>query len=254
MNLPFTTLPDRAANRYDFVLDIDIPSEWEGKSIYIHLKNSPGIRPPPCGMGQGLLKINGQPIIIVPFIRKQYASDATVNLTPYIKYGEKNHLELWPQFKPKDPGKLLLLVVDVTEQVPDMLTGFLQVFSQDILRQPKTDTQIRFPDSRLDRAREFIEENFIRPFDLAETASKIHLSPSHFCSIFSKQFGLPPREYAMRLRLQRATQLLANHDLAIFQVAEMVGFSDPLYFSKLFHRCYRISPSQFRQQLKRPIR
>ena len=135
-----------------------------------------------------------------------------------------------------------------TEQDPDMLTGLLQVFWHDLTRHLNADPHIRFPDSRLDHAREVIEENFVSPFNLVEVASKAHLSTSHFCSVFSKRFGVPPREYAMQLRLQRATQLLANHDLAIFQVAEMIGFDDPLYFSKLFHRRYGISPRQFRQQ------
>ena len=52
----------------------------------------------------------------------------------------------------------------------------------------------------------------------------------------------------MRLRLQRSAQLLANQDLAIFQVAELVGFSDALYFSRLFHERYGVSPTQFRRK------
>ena len=56
----------------------------------------------------------------------------------------------------------------------------------------------------------------------------------------------------MRMRLQRSAQLLANHELAVFQVAEMVGFSDPLYFSRRFRQSYGRSPKQFRQQQSSP--
>jgi AraC-like DNA-binding protein len=135
-------------------------------------------------------------------------------------------------------------------QDPDMVEGLLQVFWHDLERRVSAGPARQRPDLRLDQARSFIEATFDRPFDLGKTAEKANLSPSHFCSSFSRQFGVPPREYAMRLRLQRGAQLLANHDLAIFQVAEMVGCPDALYFSRLFRKRYGLSPRQFRVQQK----
>jgi AraC-like DNA-binding protein len=52
----------------------------------------------------------------------------------------------------------------------------------------------------------------------------------------------------MRLRLQRGAQLLANQDLTVYQVAEMVGCSDALYFSRIFRKRYGVSPLQYRRQ------
>lgn len=133
-------------------------------------------------------------------------------------------------------------------QDPDMLEALLQLFWHDIERRVSIGRIPRRLDPRLERARRFIEAHFDQPFSLAEAADQAHLSPSHFCSCFTRQFGAPPREYAMRLRLQRSAQLLANQDLAVFQVAELVGFSDALYFSRLFHERYGVSPTQFRRQ------
>jgi AraC-like DNA-binding protein len=150
------------------------------------------------------------------------------------------------------PLRYLQLICDElrsnVRQDPDMLQGLLQVFWHDIERHFSADSAMRRPDSRLDHARKFIEGHFDRPFNLAETAKQAHLSPTHFCHRFARQFGVPPREYAMRLRMQRAAQLLANQELAVFQVAEMVGCPDALYFSRLFHKRYGLSPTQFRQQ------
>jgi AraC-like DNA-binding protein len=134
-------------------------------------------------------------------------------------------------------------------QDPDMLEGLLQVFWHDLERRAGAGPSPRRADSRLEQARRFIEARFDQPFSLAETAEQAHLSPSHFCSSFSRQFGVPPREYAMRLRLQRGAQLLANRDLAVYQVAEMAGCPDALYFSRLFRQRYGVSPGQFRRQL-----
>ena len=132
-------------------------------------------------------------------------------------------------------------------QDPDMLEGMLQVFWHEVERHFQANAVPRRPDPRLERARRFIEASFDRPFRLAEAAQQAHLSPSHFCALFSRQFGVPPREYAMRLRLQRGAQLLANRDLAISEVAEMTGCPDALYFSRLFRKRYGMSPSKFRR-------
>jgi AraC-like DNA-binding protein len=133
-------------------------------------------------------------------------------------------------------------------QDPDMLEGLLHVFWHDLERHVNAGPTRRQIDPRLERARRFIEAHFDQPFNLGKTAAQAHFSPSHFCSSFSRQFGVPPREYAMRLRLQRGAQLLANQDFAVFQVAEMVGCPDALYFSRLFRKRYGVSPNQFRRQ------
>ena len=137
-------------------------------------------------------------------------------------------------------------------QDPDMLEGLLQIFWREIERHVSAGPTARHSDVRLERARLFIEAHFDRHFHLSEAAALACLSPSYFCSAFSRQFGVPPREYAMRLRLQRGAQLLANQNLAVFQVAEMVGCSDALYFSRLFRKRYGMSPKQFRYQHLRP--
>jgi AraC-like DNA-binding protein len=133
-------------------------------------------------------------------------------------------------------------------QDPDMLEGLLQIFWYDIERQFRAGPEVYRPDSRLERARRYLEAHFDKPFDLDEVAEMANLSRSHFCSSFSKRFHVPPREYAMRLRLQRGAQLLANQDLTVYQVADMVGCSDALYFSRLFRKRYGVSPLQYRRQ------
>jgi AraC-like DNA-binding protein len=132
-------------------------------------------------------------------------------------------------------------------QDPDMIEALLQLFWLDLERQFRTGPAGRRADPRLERARRFIELHFDRPFHLADAARQAHLAPSHFCSRFSRQYGVPPREYAMRLRMQRGAQLLANQELAVREVAEMVGCEDALYFSRLFRRRYGVSPRQFRR-------
>jgi AraC-like DNA-binding protein len=132
-------------------------------------------------------------------------------------------------------------------QDPDMLEGLLRLFLYDVARRHSAQPAPRRPDARLEAARRFLEARFDQPFNLAATAAQAHLSRSHFCFCFTRQFGVPPRAYAMRLRLHRAAQLLTNHEFAVYQVAQMVGCDDPFYFSRLFRKHYGQSPAQFRR-------
>ncbi|RVC67515.1 AraC family transcriptional regulator, partial [Mesorhizobium sp. M00.F.Ca.ET.038.03.1.1] len=59
--------------------------------------------------------------------------------------------------------------------------------------------------------------------------------------------GLPPAEFVLQQRLQRAAKLLTKADfLPVKEVAVLCGFEDANYFSKVFRRFYGITPTQFR--------
>jgi len=53
-------------------------------------------------------------------------------------------------------------------------------------------------------------------------------------------------------RLNRAAHLLTNHALDVGQVAEAVGYADPLHFSRCFHQWFGLSPSAYRQRRSVP--
>ena len=108
------TLPGTASGHH-FVREVDIPAAWQGQNVYLHLKNSPPNRAPKHGMENGLVMINGQPISAFWFIHKAYALNDNINLTPYLKFGARNRIELWPQFGQKDPGKDYEFEVDGIE-------------------------------------------------------------------------------------------------------------------------------------------
>ena len=59
--------------------------------------------------------------------------------------------------------------------------------------------------------------------------------------------GVPPAEFVLQKRMQRATKLLTNATfLPVKEVAIMTGFDDANYFSKVFRRIYGASPTEFR--------
>lgn len=91
-------------------------------------------------------------------------------------------------------------------------------------------------------------ENALRgePTSVAAMAAACSLSRSHFTRKFQRATGISPWRYIMTRRIIRAKDLLSNTDLSIKEIAVRVGFEDPNYFSRLFHKETGSSPTEFR--------
>lgn len=102
------------------------------------------------------------------------------------------------------------------------------------------------PDLKLALA--WLQENFLRPEALHALYGEIHLSPNHFRLLFRRVMGCSPQDYLHRLRLRRARHLVVDSDLPLKQIASQVGFADPLFFSRQYHRFWGLSPRRDRSQ------
>lgn len=85
------------------------------------------------------------------------------------------------------------------------------------------------------------------PWDIDALASVIGVTPQHLGRLFRRALGQSPLDYLVRLRLNRALQLLIERpDLRVHEVGEAVGYPDANYFIRLFRRHEGRTPGQFR--------
>lgn len=66
--------------------------------------------------------------------------------------------------------------------------------------------------------------------------------------VFKKRIGIPPKQYILKSRLDLSRTLLLQEGLSIKEIAYRCGFSDELYFSRLFRKYLDMSPGEFRKQ------
>jgi len=99
------------------------------------------------------------------------------------------------------------------------------------------------------RAAAYIEEHIADNIPLATMAELVRLSPYHFCRSFKCSFGMPPHRYHAHRRIERAKQLLANHEVPITAIALDIGFSDLSTFTAAFHRLTGQTPTSYRRNL-----
>lgn len=92
-----------------------------------------------------------------------------------------------------------------------------------------------------------IHANLDKPLPVGELARVSGLSRAHFSRVFAESEGVPPAEFVLQQRMQRAAKLLTKAAfIPVKEVAIMSGFDDANYFSKVFRRIYGINPTEFR--------
>lgn len=82
--------------------------------------------------------------------------------------------------------------------------------------------------------------------NLAEYAGK---KTDQLSYLFYRYMGIRPIDYLIKYRLEQAIELLKEDDYTVQEVASMVGYSDPLYFSRIFKKHVGYSPSQVKNSL-----
>jgi AraC family transcriptional regulator len=103
------------------------------------------------------------------------------------------------------------------------------------------------PRRRLRAVVEYVEEHLDASPTLEQIAAVARLSPYHFARQFKAAVGLPPHQYVILRRVERAKRLLqAGTDLSLAEVAAHAGFSDQSQFSRHFKRIVGVTPGRFR--------
>lgn len=92
----------------------------------------------------------------------------------------------------------------------------------------------------------FINSNYMNSITVNEIANHVNLSRSYLYKMFIKNLKVSPQKYLINLRMYKATLLLKNTKLPIGEVANKVGYTDSLLFSKTFSKYFSVSPLNYR--------
>lgn len=99
----------------------------------------------------------------------------------------------------------------------------------------------------------YMRDNLHKKLSVDDMSSLQGLSSSHFSNLFKKSSGMPPIDYFIHLKMQKACQLLNHKDSRIHIVALSLGYEDPYYFSRLFKKFIGMSPELYKTTMGRQI-
>lgn len=98
------------------------------------------------------------------------------------------------------------------------------------------------------KAKEYIAENYQKDLTIEEVSELADLSISHFCTLFKGTTGYTFLEYLTECRIEKAKSILLNTDVKVYQVAPLVGYQDPRYFTQVFKKITGKTPSEYREE------
>jgi len=97
---------------------------------------------------------------------------------------------------------------------------------------------------------EYLSVHYQEKISISDMSKLINVSEQHFCRLFKSYTGKTFIEYLTLLRLEHAHEFLINTDLTITEITELTGFCNPNYFSRIYKKYYKQSPSTTRKNFK----
>ena len=103
----------------------------------------------------------------------------------------------------------------------------------------------------IDKAATFFNEHYNDPISIDEYARETHVSTSWFIRNFKACTGFTPMQYILSKRIYNAEVLLRDTDYNIAEISRIVGYDNPLYFSRVFRKTKKMSPSEYRKCIRK---
>ena len=103
------------------------------------------------------------------------------------------------------------------------------------------------PDNHVARIKRCIADHINDPIGLADISAEVFLSPNYCNYIFKSHTGSTITEFVIKVKMERAKQLLLNTAMPLPEIAYSLGYKQYSYFSRLFKKEVGVSPASFRK-------
>lgn len=117
-------------------------------------------------------------------------------------------------------------------------------------RQEQNPTVNSYIQEEMEYARRYFSEHYNESISIEDYAQSRGMSVSWFQRNFKQFANFSPTQYILTTRVNNATSLLETTDYSMAEIAAIVGYDDPLYFSRLFRKLKGMSPSQYRKLIE----
>lgn len=140
-------------------------------------------------------------------------------------------------------------IISDAQSYDDIYTSLCAVYqavSQPSRQDARTDSPL------VADVRKYLDENYAKALSYRDLYNVFGYNEKYLATLFKRETGETPAKYVVRLRIENAKRLIYDHpDWMLKQVAQTVGYDDPLYFSKVFREVEAMSPSAYADIVKR---
>lgn len=127
--------------------------------------------------------------------------------------------------------------------------GYMSVLLSLIAQSKVTlaERKTKISNENMEKVISLMYDNYNHPIDIKEYAKLCYVGEDHFIRVFKAYTGLTPYKYQLKIRIDRAVQMLENTSVSVAECAEVVGFGDTSYFSRVFKRYTGHCPSYYKK-------
>ncbi|WP_151737785.1 response regulator transcription factor [Paenibacillus tengchongensis] len=99
----------------------------------------------------------------------------------------------------------------------------------------------------VEQTKAILEREYMHNFELERLAETVGMNASYISRLFKYKTGQTITDYLIGIRIAKAKELLTTRpDLKNYEIAEKVGYSDPVYFNKLFKKVCGVTPKDYK--------
>ena len=168
----------------------------------------------------------------------------------YVYYGDEHTEVFWVHFTGGEV-KQTLRRYGINDDV-NMFYGGDHAEYRILFRQMIQELKLCRDDyEEMDRAAAYFGEHYNEEIVVESYANAHNMSGSWFIRNFRQRIGTTPTQYIMSKRIANAQMLLESSDYNMTEIAKIVGYDNPLYFSRVFKKEKGMFPMEYRKSIRR---
>lgn len=151
------------------------------------------------------------------------------------------------QFPLEDPNYLIDMILSDCGSYRDLEDKIIEYYNKFIQgRNERTGS----PMAIAEKVEKYLRDNIYGNITMQDISDEFKISSSYISRLMKMYYGNSPMDYYNKLKIEEARKLLSeNHDMLVKDIAEILGFSDQHYFSKVFKMQYGISPVDYKNRV-----
>ena len=141
-----------------------------------------------------------------------------------------------------------IIKTSVIEMLPGMIQKAIGKLSA-TLAETEREEEEQFSDDILGRLQKYISEHYMDKLNLTQIAQEIHANGSYLSRLYKTKTGQNLFDVINKMKLEKAKEYMSQGK-RIYEIAQMVGFDDVSYFSRVFRKHEGCSPREYENRLK----